>query len=663
MLGNGERIFLEGFAEGIAPDLDITVSEWAQEHRRLPREASSYPGAWRNELAPFAVEIMDCLSLSHPCNRVSLMKSAQITGSEIIMNMVGYIIDVSPGPALIVHPTIDAAKSWVQEKLEPNIEENPTIKSKIAESKSRDGKATSTFKSFPGGYLMMTGANSTKGLRQRSAKYLLKDDLDDWPLEVGGQGDPDKMADQRQVSYHASGAYKCFEVSTPTIASISRITKAYEESDQRVYKVPCPQCGGFQELRFFPIDKKPFRGGLHFESKAPHDIYYVCEHKGCIIEHFDKQQMLQGGRWEIQNPSGLHPGFKISAIYSPFTTWEIMVREFLDAKDEPLKLKTFFNLWLGEAWKEKGDAPDYKRLLALRENYALGTIPSGGLIITCGIDVQKDGFYYETVAWGVGKTSWSIDTGFIAGDTLHPETWTKLDILYNQRYRNVYGREFQIDQIGIDANYIPHMVHAWVKRRPRVIATRGVAGPTAPTLGVAARQQVSYSGKKVKGGLYLWPIGTWQAKMEVYGCLRLEGIKEGHERDPFGFCHFSMGHDEEFFKQMTSESLITRERKGRSVTEWAVHGQNHILDCRVINLACATRLQIDRFTVETWTKIAAERDCSLEDLQGDLFLLAQTLSGVPKAGVTNKMEPTNMPSAPASSGKRGRGRRRRNTRR
>lgn len=645
MLGDGYATFLDGFANGIMPAPEMTVSQWSQENRIVPRETSSRPGPWDNETTPYLVEIMDTLSPSDPCTRVTFMKSAQVAGTEAMTNFFGYIVDLDPGPTMVIHPTVDAGKSWSREKLDPNIRSTPPLKAKIGDITSRDSKSTSTFKTFAGGFLVITGANSAAGLRQKSIKYMMKDDWDEWPMDIGGQGDPDEMANARQNSFHEAGNYKCFEVSTPTVEAISRITKAYEKSDKRIYEVPCPHCGEFQTLNFFPAQNEPFAGGLKFNKEAPYEAYYVCEHNGCVIEHFDKQKMLREGRWKKTAPgAGRHPGFKIDAMYSPFTTWDKMAEKFIEAKDHPQKLKTFYNLWLGLAWKERGDAPDYKRLMTLREDYPLGKIPLGALLVTCGVDVQKNGFYYETVAWGPGKTNWSIDYGFIDGETDKPEVWHKLDELYLRYYENPYGQSFQADMFGIDGNYIPHMVHGWARNKPRAMVTRGLpsAGPQTPICGSPSKQQVSYTGKKIKGGILLWPIGTWRAKSEVYGCLRFEGVKEGKDSDPIGYCYFSLGHDEAFFRQLTSESLVTRNTRGRTVTEWVMSRENHYLDCRVINLTCAERLRVGAMSVADWNRLAELRNCPAEDLQGNLLSLQAQLMTTP-AAQHKDIEPTPMP--------------------
>lgn len=649
MLNNPLDVVLRCLVEGMRPDPVMSVSEHATKTRIVPSETSANPGPWSNDYAPYLREIMDCLSTSHPANRVTFIKSAQIGGTEVAINALMYFIDQAPGPTMIVHPTLNGARQWSKEKLEPNIEVNAHIRHKVAEAVSRDGGNTSTFKKFPGGFCIITGANSTADLRQKSIKYLIKDDLDDWPDDIGGQGDPNKMADARQISYLSSGRYKRLEVSTPANKHNSKIWKGYEESDQRVLKVACPSCAHRQELRFFPSDPQKGSGGLKFNTTAPFDALYVCEKNGCVIEHRQKKDLLTSSMWEAQKPGpGRHPGFRINALYSPMVPWDEVVREYLETKDSPLRYKTFINLWLGEPWTEKGDAPDYVRLLSLREDYLLGFVPAGGLLITCGVDVQKDGLYFEVTAWGPGLTSWSIDYGFIEGDTTRDEVWARLDNqVLGAMYRNAWGQTVKIDMMAIDSGYLPHKVYSFVRTHPRTMAVRGVPGASAPLLGSPAKTDLRYDGSKRRGSFRVWPVGGWQAKSEVYACLRLAGIKEGFPENPLGYCHFSHAHDEWYFKQLTSESLVTRVRAGRNVTEWEVSGQNHYLDCRVYSRAAAESLQISRFTAETWQQLAAQRNTPASAMQGDLLSLeAQMQMASVPATPTDTPPPRPLPRQP-----------------
>ncbi len=89
-------------ADVVLPPPDITVSQWADENRRLSSESAAERGEWRTDRAPYQRAIMDALSPSHPCDQVVLMSGAQLGKTSILENFIGYIIDLDPGPLLLV---------------------------------------------------------------------------------------------------------------------------------------------------------------------------------------------------------------------------------------------------------------------------------------------------------------------------------------------------------------------------------------------------------------------------------------------------------------------------------------------------------------------------------------------------------------------------------
>ncbi len=127
-LSDVARVYRLGFAAGLRPDAELSVAEWAAKYRVVPPESSAFPGAWDPGLVPFLNEIMACLAPSHPWEVVTFKKSAQVAGSEAGLNWLGSIIDVTPGPAMIVQATIDAGKAWVKEKLNETIEQTPRLR-------------------------------------------------------------------------------------------------------------------------------------------------------------------------------------------------------------------------------------------------------------------------------------------------------------------------------------------------------------------------------------------------------------------------------------------------------------------------------------------------------------------------------------------------------
>ncbi|MBN8211203.1 phage terminase large subunit family protein, partial [Bacillus sp. NTK071] len=84
-------------------------------------------------------------------------------------------------------------------------------------------------------------------------------------------------------------------------------------------------------------------------------------------------------------------GFHLSALYSPigWKSWEQIARDWLAAQGSDEMLRAARNTLLGETWIESGEAPEWQRLADRREAFA-AQIPTDGLFLTAGADVQKD---------------------------------------------------------------------------------------------------------------------------------------------------------------------------------------------------------------------------------------------------------------------------------
>ena len=223
--------------DGLTPDPLLTVSEWADRYRVLSQRASSEPGRWRTERTPYLKEIMDCLSPSSPFQRVVFMKGAQVGATESGNCWIGYVIHQAPGPMMAVAPTVELAKRNSKQRLDPLIEESEVLRERVKERRSRDSGNTVLSKEFPGGVLILTGANSAVGLRSMPARYLFLDEVDGYPGDVEGEGDPILLAERRSATFQRR---KILLVSTPKTKGLSRIEREYGQSDQRRYFVPVP---------------------------------------------------------------------------------------------------------------------------------------------------------------------------------------------------------------------------------------------------------------------------------------------------------------------------------------------------------------------------------------------------------------------------------------
>ena len=590
----------DGFLiSGLKPDSIISVSDWADANRILSQTASSEPGRFRTSRTPYLKDIMDALSPSSSYEKVVFMKGSQIGGTEAGNNWVGYMIDQAPGPMLVVQPTVEMGKRWSKGRLAPLIEDTLCLRGKVKDPRSRDSGNTVQSKEFPGGIVVITGANSAVGLRSMPVRYLFLDEVDAYPPDADSEGDPLTLAIQRTATF---ARRKIFIVSTPTIKGLSRIEKEFEETDQRYFFVPCPFCGHFQTLKW---------ENLHYD-KEHSKSFYACECcKGNIEEHH-KTDMLKRGEWRATNQEKVSDkviGFYLNSLYSPvgWLSWAACLQNYEMAKDDEQLLKAWTNTTLGLTWEEKGDAPDWGVLFDRREKYKIGVVPKGGYVLTAGVDVQNDRLELEIVAWGKNRESWSVDYRTIYGSPTSPEAWKKLSEIVNENFESEDGVFRKINMLAIDSGFSTQEVYAWVRTQSvhNVMAIKGIDNSLVP-LNAPTKVDVNFRGKKITNGVRLWKIGVSILKSELYGWLKQTRNEDGSI--PHGYLHFPE-YNTEYFKQLTAEQLVTKIVKGYPKREWQkTRDRNEALDCRIYARAAAIALGIDRWTDAKWEQIAETKE-------------------------------------------------------
>lgn len=591
-----------GYAAGLRPEPHVTVSEWADAHRKLPQRSSAEPGPWRTARTPYLREILDALSAISPVNELVMMFAAQLGKSETMLNLLGYIVDHAPGPTLLVQPTVDTAKRFSKQRIEPLFADTPRLAGKVAEVKTRDTRSSMLLKEFTGGVLIITGANSAVGLRSMPARYLLADEIDGYPLDVDDEGDPLSLAEARQRTF---ARRKTLKTSTPTLAGVSAIETAFLVTDQRRYFVPCPHCGAYQTLEWPRVTWSKL-------DLPPEAAVYLCS--GCErpIEERFKTEMLQLGEWRptAQSSSPLVRGYHLNGLYSPvgWLSWGKIASDFVKVHKDADKLRVWTNTVLAETWRDKGESPEWERIYRRRETYPLGTVPPGGLFLTAGADVQKDRIVVEIVAWGRGKESWSVDYGLLPGDTadLTPAgPWAQLDALLARTFQTATGVELAIAMLAVDSGYNTSSVYAWCRRYPmnRVIAVKGQESGGA-LVGSPSPVEINLRGQRPVHGYKVWPVTGAVAKSELYGHLAFDAPLDG-EPFPPGWCHFPE-YDPDYFKQLTAEQLQQRRnRRGFLSMEWTLipGRENHVLDARVYARAAAALVGLDRFQESDWARL------------------------------------------------------------
>lgn len=596
-----EAFIEEEFFKGVEPDSYMSVSEWADKYRMLSSKSASEPGRWRTARTPYLKEIMDCLSPKSPVQKVVFMKGAQIGGTECGNNWLGYIMHKAPGPIMAVSPTVEMAKRNSRQRIDPLIEDCPPLRNLVSSPRSRDKGNTMLSKDFQGGVLVMTGANSAVGLRSMPARYLFMDEVDGYPQDIDGEGDPILLAERRTATFNKRK--KIFLVSTPTIKGFSNIEREFENSDKRYFFVPCPFCGEVQKLEWTQIRAE--------NGKAE---YECCHCHKLIGEHY-KTQMLAQGQWRATAKfDGITAGFHLSSLYSPvgWLSWQECVDIYEKTKKNPSLIQGFQNTILGETYEQESEAPEWQRLYETRETYPIGTIPYGGLFLTAGVDIQKDRIECEVVAWGRQKQSWSVEYFVLDGDTAHPEVWHKLEQVLMKDYPHASGISMPIRVMCVDSGYATQDVYGFVSKFSQAVWGGSGARASQPHTVVAIKGQsrdtaMILSTSKAdtkKKGLKVWNVSGPVIKTELYRWLKTERV--GDNATDFGRCHFPQ-YGEEYFKQLTAERQIVKISNGYPKPVWEKDPtrRNEALDCRVYARAGAAIYGLDRMSEKAWQELEA----------------------------------------------------------
>ena len=598
-----DRTFSRAFAN-YTPPADLTVSEWAAEHRVLSRESSAEAGPWRNERTPYMVEPMNAFS-DPRVREISVVAMSQVGKSEMELNIIGYIIDQDPGSVLYIQPNLDDAKKFSRLRIAPMIRDCDTLRAKVSEVRSRDAGNTVLQKTFPGGMLTMVGSQSPSALASTPARYVLGDEVDRWALSAGSEGDPWALAAARTTTFYNA---KMVAVSTPTIKGYSRIEKLFLDGTQERWCSQCPSCGEWHNITFDDI-KFDFdtTGSGRRKSYTLHSVHWCCPSCGCL--HTEAEMRAQPARWIAENPGAIERGrrsFWVNAFSSPWRSWDKIVLKFLEVKNDPEELKVFYNTVLGELWEDRGDLEDEDTMLARREDYGTredGTpveLPDGVLVLTCGVDTQDDRLEYEVVGHGHYGETWGIKKGIIMGDPNYDDPWERLDEVVSHVYKFRNGRGLTVSMTCVDSGgHKTQSVYMQTRARlqRRIFAIKGQGGDGIPYTKPPSKVKIVVGGKTV-GQTWLYSIGVDAGKAAIMAALKVQ------EAGP-KYCHFprdnDRGYDLNFFNGLLSEKMVMKTDRGRTRWAWEKlkgHERNEALDCRNYALAAFRILDPDLDAVE-----------------------------------------------------------------
>lgn len=579
-------------ARALAPRKPLTVSQWADLERRLSSKGSAQAGQWRTDNNPPLREPMDCMSARSTVHETVLMFPIQFGKTEVAINAVGYCMDHDPGPVMVCLPGEVSMEKWVNQKLQPAIDETPAMKRSLSSIKSRDASNTRTFKDFAGGQLYLEHAGSPSRLKSTTVRTLVVDEVDEFANSLSGGDDPIEMLNGRTSAF--PNTYKRLYISTPQIKGISRIEALWNKSDQRRYFVPCPHCDHMQHLEW---------GGLHWSQDGRH-AWYTCQECGASIEEHHKGEMIRRGEWRATNPGARTRGYHINCLYYQFglgPRWAELAEMWREAQNDPARLKTFVNDRLAEPWEDRSMRAVRHNAIADRaEPYALRTAPHGVLVVTAGVDTQDDRLEVQIIGWGRGMAFWVLDYVVLPGDPADDAVWAALTDLLNRPIQHASGALLRVESYANDAGgHRTEAVKNFVRQRRvrRPMAVFGAIPNNAPVISKGKLHDVDWRGRFDKRGVMVYHVGTVGIKHWLYSRLSTDADRDSEQR----LCHFSDQLEPHYFSGLVSETY----NPSKNRFEKRRGARNEPLDTWVYAFAAAhhPEVRLHRLTRADWDRI------------------------------------------------------------
>ena len=587
---------------GMLPPDDLTVTEWAEKNRRLSAESAAEPGPWRTERTPYLREPMNAWT-DPKVRHIVMVAASQVGKSEFLNNCIGYVIDQDPGSILFVHPTTIDAKEYSKLRIAPMIRDCPTLRTKVAEVKSRDSGNTILQKTYPGGILTMCGSTEAHALASKPIRYVLGDERDRWATSAGNEGDPWGLAMARQTTFYNA---KSGEVSTPTVKNASAIEASFATGTMERWKSRCPHCGEYHEINWtdirFDYDENLIAGHKTYKVR---NIYYVCPSCACVSTEL--QMKRAPARWEAENPGAYEQGtrsFWLNAFVSQWATWESIILKYLNAIGNTKKMQVVYNTCFGLLWEDRGDLQDEDSLMARREEYP-AELPDGVLVLTAGVDTQDDRMEYEIVGHGSFGETWGVEKGIIMGRPDDDATWDKLDEMVFDRvlhFGNGVGLKMSMSFVD-EGGHFTQDVRMRCRQRigKHVFCIKGMPGADKPY--TAPPKQMKIVVNQVTVG-YCWQyqLGVDSGKQIIMDNLAVQ--TPGQK-----YCHFPLRDDygSAYFAGLLSERLVYKTNK-RQPWVWEKipgHERNEALDCRNYAMAAFKALPKDLDKIARMLKDAA----------------------------------------------------------
>lgn len=489
-----------GTVDCVLPPAQDRTWDWVRTNGRTP---DGKPFNWLDY--PWTEGICDAWDDPRR-DTIWLMFAARLGKTLIAHTLLCAAIARRPAPALYGATTETFVKQTINKKIYPMLEWCDETRGSLPPKHKRLQTRVDLLHSTL--YTAWSGSPTT--LADLDPHYKHAGEIDKWNKASSDEADPLQLFLERGREVPDR---KTIAESTPTIEGHSRVAKGVKRGTNCRWQVPCPSCGGYQELTHPEYDD---RDGWQFSDSC---LIFDCDESGqssldrayataryrcgfCKHEIYDvdRKPMVRRGVWVPSgqyvdrkgkiagkaHSDGPEASFQLARIYAPTFTFGDIGRGLVESLEDEKARQNFANSWMGIPYRRRLKTEEWtdvaKRLVD--ERYRLRTVPSDALFLTAGIDVQATHFVFVVVAWSRQTQGHVVDYG-------DAEDWQELAELVGTDYDDYPVRMTLVD--ARDGNRTQEVVESCLQMN----STQRRVWPSMGT-GSALMAGKSYSLKDVK---------------------------------------------------------------------------------------------------------------------------------------------------------------------
>ena len=528
----------------------MNAADWACKYRYMPSTSTMFsfdmspyfeePTRYMSDIAETACVIIKCVS--------------QAGKTEALLNILGWICEYDRANTMLVFDTLKSGIKLCRNRIRPYLRDTCGINNPNNSRNKDPDKSNSVFDIGlgRGANLTIASSKSPNDLASNPVKYLLLDELDRYPDELSGEGDPVQLALQRQLRFRGMTVM----TSSPTTFE-NRIYQNFLLGTQQTWGCLC-ECGAFMSVRYDDIDLKS--EVPTYTCKACGQVYTEDDIKGlkhCYSEPKNKQPFTDdfGRIWRSYEVFG--------TLCHSFYTWSGLRRQEQAAISlGEGSLRSFRNTRLGEIYVEKEETVEITELMMYaKSTHTESTIPDDVAGITLGVDTHDACLYVFTCGFTLNaKKVYALDYTVIPGDPDEDYVWKALNDLMNAEYKTCDGRTVRPAYAFVDSGgHKTAAVYIATVKYKRLRAIKGFVSHQKhaqdPLIGALRKNKIP--GYKTKAWTQM--LGVTAGKDELALKIKLTCRGDKHLFYPQKECF-----DKDYFNGLLSEQKIDGKWKQKS---------------------------------------------------------------------------------------------------